>query len=502
MFNPSRGQSSAVELIIIIPVIIAVILVIALALPNYLYPAGSEVNTYQLTTMAQSLLDYIITSPGNPPNWGLNATQITSFGLAQPNEPYHLDPFKVLALVYWEYENGLVPPGSLQGYCPVSAISGSGFQQYLSNEGISAISISNWLITPYSHTPWGLNYTEVKELLGLGNNYEFQLIIMPLFNVSIINFPPGPGVNPFTVYFRVINQETGQPAANATVTLTYFATDQASNDLACQYGLTTPCTPAPLGTELPPQGTFTILSTSPLILEGTEVNVTDINGTVEFTLPLSFDGDNSYFFITYVESGGLGDYAYFQYPPQSTPLLLAAILPNGTSMNSVVFADPHLFTNCLINAGVVSNPGATALGLRIVAVFKSVYGYVFQSINFTINPGRGSKSYPVPCTYLSTLNNPSYSACYWNLPSTPMLLIAYVVRNSQGQAGNTPTSQVLVIPYGIWPEYYLSNRVIIFGETVKNAPMASSSAVVNIGDSAYIITLRLYYRGNVYAPTG
>jgi len=67
----TRGQTSAIELVLIIPVIIAAVIVFILLVPNYSYTAGSEVNTYQLNAMAQSLLQYIITNPGNPLNWGL-----------------------------------------------------------------------------------------------------------------------------------------------------------------------------------------------------------------------------------------------------------------------------------------------------------------------------------------------------------------------------------------------------------------------------------------------
>ncbi|WP_243670350.1 hypothetical protein [Vulcanisaeta sp. JCM 16161] len=49
------------------PVIIAAIIIFVFLVPNYSYSAGSEVDTFQLNAMAQSLLQYIITNPGNPP---------------------------------------------------------------------------------------------------------------------------------------------------------------------------------------------------------------------------------------------------------------------------------------------------------------------------------------------------------------------------------------------------------------------------------------------------
>ncbi|WP_446752515.1 hypothetical protein [Vulcanisaeta sp. JCM 16161] len=70
MPNPrpgTHGQSSAIEVALIVPVIIAAIIIFVFLVPNYSYSAGSEVDTFQLNAMAQSLLQYIITNPGNPP---------------------------------------------------------------------------------------------------------------------------------------------------------------------------------------------------------------------------------------------------------------------------------------------------------------------------------------------------------------------------------------------------------------------------------------------------
>ncbi|WP_243678270.1 hypothetical protein [Vulcanisaeta distributa] len=43
------------------------VILLLLVPPNYSYSAGSEVNAFQLNAMAQSLLQYIVTNPGNPP---------------------------------------------------------------------------------------------------------------------------------------------------------------------------------------------------------------------------------------------------------------------------------------------------------------------------------------------------------------------------------------------------------------------------------------------------
>ena len=492
----AKGQLSAVELAIIIPVvIIAIVIFIALA-PNYSYSAGSEVNTFQLNAMAQSLLQYIVSNPGNPPDWGLNASQLSAFGLAIPNQPYHLDPFKVLALTYWDYANGISPPPV--GVCTLSQISSTGFQQYLSQYGINQVSISgSWLFMPSTYTHWMLNYTLVKQLLGLGRDYEFMLVITPVFNITA-------SLNGFSLIVHVTEYGTNTPVGNAEVSIQYYAIDQVSNDLACQYGILTPCTPAPPGTQLPPASTFSIISTSPLLIEGSEVGYANTSGVAVLVLPITFDQNNAYFIIIRASIGGLADYTYYQYPSITTPLLLVGMVPfiNQSGYNSIVFADPHLFTNCLLNSGVVSKPSTTALGLRIVAVYKSLYGYTFESINFTLNPGRGANSYPVPCTYLQGSQANNYAACYWNLPSTPMLIIVNVVRNSQGQSGSVPLAQTLIIPYGLYPNYLMSNKPIVFGRAIKDALVGTATSLVYIGDSAYYATLYLYYGGNQFEAMG
>lgn len=510
------GQTSSIEAIVVVIVIVVALLIILRLLPGYLRSTSGEINNLQLNAMAQSLLTYIISNPGNPPNWGLNSSNLLAFGLAEEGEPYNLDPFKVLQLVYWDYLNnvsGALSPSNIQGYCNISEINGVGFQQYLSNYSISYVALNTgWLFTPAasSNVNWIINYDDVKQMLGLGNEYDFLLIITPILNITVdpASFTPGS----FTVYVRVINYGTGQPVANASVTLNYFAMDSNGNDLACTYlselpGLSKqmPCTNAPSGLALPPPSSFTILQYSPaLVIQGVSTGVTNASGVASLTLPMAYDGDNYYYLIIYASVSGLGDYYYYQYPSTNqAPLLLAGVLPslNGAG-NVVVFADPHLFTNCLFNQSLISNPGQSALGLRIIAVFKSEYGYTFESINFTINPGRGSISYPVPCTYLGTLTSNNYAACYWNLPNTPMLLIVWVQRNSAGQSGSVPTNQLLIIPYGYYLEYYLYDRTIVFGKAVKYAPTGVAQGLVYMGNAAYLVKLYLYYRGNAYGGLG
>jgi len=472
----TRGQTSAIELVLIIPVIIAAVIVFILLVPNYSYTAGSEVNTYQLNAMAQSLLQYIITNPGNPLNWGL-ANKPKSFGLAMPNQPYHLDPFKVMALEYWGFANGYLP-SNLQGYCSTSQV-GIGFANYLNQHGINYLAISGyWLLLPIGNKTWPLSYTYVKQMLGLGSNYEFMLIIQPALNITVI------GLNGTNLYVKVTSSISGEPVSNATVKVQYFISDQGGDDLAQT------------------NSSYTVIYQKPLLINGTASSTTNASGVAVITLPVVFDSDNTYFMLITASIGGLQDYTYYQYPSVVIPLLTVGIIPNSTNYNSVVFVDPHVVSNCLYNAGLISNPGQSALGLRIVAVYKSLYGYTFESLNFTLNPGKGAHSYPIPCSLLAQSQSRDYSTCYWNLPNTPMLLIINVIRNSQGQAGQVPIAQSIIVPYGLYPNYLLGDKPIIFGKSIKNAPVGVAKALVYIGDSAYYATLYLYYGGNVFGPMG
>jgi hypothetical protein len=83
-----------------------------------------------------------------------------------------------------------------------------------------------------------------------------------------------------------------------------------------------------------------------------------------------------------------------------------------------------------------------------------------------------------------------------------MLLIINVIRNSQGQAGQVPLAQSIIVPYGLYPNYLLGDEPVIFGRSIKNAPVGVARALVYIGDSAYYITLYLYYGGNVFEAAG
>ena len=460
----TKGQTSAIELVLIIPVIVAAIIVFILLVPNYSYTAGSEVNTFTLNAMAQSLLEYIITSPGNPPNWGLNASHLSSFGLAMPNQPYHLDPFKVMALAYWELAN--YKQSSL-AVCYANQTA-TGFQQFLSQYGITALYNSfNWVLTPTAPTYWLLNYTAVKQMLGLGRNYNLMLVIYPVFRVKII---PINGTKLVTFLVNVTKFDTGQPVPNATVYVSYIAISFSSNN-------------------------------NENIVVGNVTGITSNSGSFVFTINMTPSSTNFYYINAYASLGGLGDHGLY-FNSTNNPLLTVVILPslNASNINWVIFAHPHVLKGCIPTC----NPGQTALGLRVVGVFKSIYGYTFSALNFTLNPGQGSVSYPsTSCQYLTTSQKSNnYADCYWALPQTPMLLIAFVTRNSQSTSCNTPLTQIMVIPYGMLPEYYLSNREIIFGYSEKYTPVGTAKSIVYIGDSAYYVTLYLYYGGNVFGPMG
>lgn len=462
MFNSRKGQSSAIELVIIIPIIIIGILVLVLLVPNYQYSAGSEVNTFQLNAMAQSLLMYIVTNPGVPINWGLNASNLEAFGLAEPGQPYHLDPFKIMALVYWQLMNNNYSSQYPICYANQTA---TGFQQFLNQYGINALYNSlNWVLSPVNPTYWAINYTTVEQALGIYGKYNIVLVIEPLFRVKVIPLNIT-GEAAFLV--NVTNYQLGTPVYNAKVLVSYIAVAASANSMNVYVGNLT--------------------------------GYTNASGIFQFTLPITPSQTNFYFIDAYASLGGLGDHGYY-FNTTTTPLLSVIILPylNSSNYNMLIFAHPHVLAGCLTTC----NPGQTALGLRAVAVYKTIYGYTFESLSFTLNPGQGSVSYPsVACQTLTTSQTSNnYADCYWNLPQTPMLLIAIVTRNSQSTSCNTPITQILVIPYGLQSELLLSNRKIVFGIPIKNAPVGVASTTAYIGDSAYTVTLYLYYLGNVFGP--
>jgi len=64
--------------------------------------------------------------------------------------------------------------------------------------------------------------------------------------------------------------------------------------------------------------------------------------------------------------------------------------------------------------------------------------------------------------------------------------------------GRYPIAQSIIVPYGLYPNYLLRNKPVIFGRRTKNAPVGVARALMYIDDSAYYITLYLYYGGNVF----
>ncbi len=312
--------------------------------------------------------------------------------------------------------------------------------------------------------------------MGL-NGYDFMLTIEPLFNVTVL--PPRGGNSSSTVVIVEVTRfgESGSDSAviNATVSLQYLIATTSGNGIN-------------------------------EVIQGDAAASTNASGYAKITINAPYSSNNFYYFDAFASLDGYGgDHGYYTTAAQA-PLLMAMILPFTSSYNNITFIDPHLLTNCLLNSGEISNPGQSALGLRIAAVYKSIYGYTFNSINFTLNPGKGSKSYPIPCTVLQSLQSShgnggqKYSACYWSLPTTPLFLVVSVYRNSNGQSGSVPLHEILLIPYGISPQYYLSNREIVFGKSVSNAPTGTASSLVQIGgDSTYTAKIVLYYDGDFLA---
>ena len=142
------------------------------------------------------LLDNVLLSPGYPTYWGSSNSTPSSFGLQDPEfMQYQLSPFSLMHL------------NSLTG-SPI----------YYPNTGQTYSNITmgfgNFLFVPYSEV---LNYSTVSMLLGINNTYGFQMMIVPIVNVSISELHSS---NPLNLSVNVAGK--GFPLANANLTYCFM----------------------------------------------------------------------------------------------------------------------------------------------------------------------------------------------------------------------------------------------------------------------------------------
>jgi len=142
-------------------------------------------------TKASDLLDNMLLTPGIPIDWGQNDELPTGFGLQDPEfTQYRISSFSLMRLN-----------------------SASGTAVYYPKTGLtySNITIGNQNFLLVSEAS-AINYTTALDLLGIRNQYGFQLSVNPIITVSITEVQ---AENPLRLLINAYG--TGFPLANARV---------------------------------------------------------------------------------------------------------------------------------------------------------------------------------------------------------------------------------------------------------------------------------------------
>ena len=146
------------------------------------------------STKASDLLDNMLLNPGIPLNWGQNDSLPTGFGLQDPEfTQYKISSFSLMRL---------------------SSATGTPVFYPKTGATYSNITVGDknfLLLSEYS----ALNYSTAIDLLGIRNQYGFQLSFKPIVTVSITEDPASPS-NPLRLSLDAYG--TGFPLANAEVT--------------------------------------------------------------------------------------------------------------------------------------------------------------------------------------------------------------------------------------------------------------------------------------------
>jgi hypothetical protein len=208
-------------------------------------------------TKASDLLDNMLLSPGIPVDWGQNDSAPTGFGLQDPEfTQYRISPFSLMRL------------NSASGTSVFYPKTGS----YYSNVTVGS---KNFLLVSYNSV---LNYSKALDLLGIRNQYGFQLVFNPIVTVSLT---PEREANPLRVSLDA--QGTGFPLAKAGVTYCLISVDLTG------------------GAEAHPAYTIDY---------GTAT--TNEQGSVTLSFNQVTDSDQCYSLIAYVHLGGLVGVGYHE----------------------------------------------------------------------------------------------------------------------------------------------------------------------------------------------
>jgi hypothetical protein len=147
-------------------------------------------------TKASDLLDSMLLSPGIPVNWGQTNVDPAAFGLQDPEfTQYKISPYSLMRL------------RSSVGEPVYYDITG----QYYSN---ITMGDRSFMLVPFS---LALNYSQATKLLGISDDYGFQLTFTPIVAVTIEEEPSS---NPLTL--NVQASGVGFPLSYATISYCTF----------------------------------------------------------------------------------------------------------------------------------------------------------------------------------------------------------------------------------------------------------------------------------------
>ena len=167
-------------------------------------------------TKASDLLDNMLLSPGIPVTWGQTDVDPTGFGLQDPEfTQYKISPYSLMRLV----SSGTDPV-----YFDIT-------DQYYSN---ITLSDRSFMLVPFRLS---LNYSQVTSLLGIRNNYGFQLTLTPIVTVDIEEVPSS---NPLTLNVKASG--VGFPLSYATISYCTFTVEsqgQSNPYYQASYGTVT-----------------------------------------------------------------------------------------------------------------------------------------------------------------------------------------------------------------------------------------------------------------------
>jgi hypothetical protein len=200
---------------------------------------------------ASDLLDNMLLSPGIPVNWGQTDNVPTGFGLQDPEfTQYKISPYSVMRLV----SSTLDPV-----YYDITG-------EYYSN---ITVGDRSFMLVPYRLS---LNYSQVERLLGIHNEYGFQLTFTPIVDVDIEEEPASD-----PVILNVKASGVGFPLSNARISYSTFTVES--------------------------QG-----QSSPYYVTTSDIIVADETGSA--SIPIGVEAGEPYAFIAYVQLGGLVGMGY------------------------------------------------------------------------------------------------------------------------------------------------------------------------------------------------